>query len=254
MNQSSFFRMSIFFALLFSFSHGEKPVELLISAAASLKNPLTEINPFFEKAYPGRILIFNFGSSGSLAQQIQNGAGADVFISANPHQVNGLVKRGLVKSNEVKVFLKNQLVLIVTARMTTVKDFPDLQKKEILKIALGEPRTVPAGQYAVEALRALNLESALKEKWVFAKDVTQVLFYVASGNADAGIVYLSDALVSDKVKIVIRLDPKLHSPITYVAASIATGQSPRDAQAFITFLMKDEKARGVFSRLGFLIR
>ncbi|MBL8992175.1 MAG: molybdate ABC transporter substrate-binding protein, partial [Spirochaetia bacterium] len=116
-----------------------QPVELNVSAAASLRPALEEIKPIFETSQKNTPVVYNFGSSGALSQQILNGAKVDVFLSANPKQVHSLAKAGLVRSHEIKIILKNSLVLIVPKGSLFIKNTSDLSGKKIFKIALGEP-------------------------------------------------------------------------------------------------------------------
>lgn len=240
-------------ALLLSPGFADSPkTEVIVSAAASLRPALEEIKPIFETANPKAALVFNFGSSGALSQQIINGAKVDVFLSANPKQAFAIAAAGLARSNEVAIFLKNTLVLIVPKGSTFVKSPADLASDKIQKIALGEPKSVPAGQYATEALAALKLESALKNKFVLAKDVTQVLTYVEGANAEAGFVYLSDAMGSSKVDIAVRIDNKLHGPIEYAGVPMTGAAHRAEAFTFLKMLRENAKVREIFSKRGFL--
>jgi molybdate transport system substrate-binding protein len=231
-----------------------KKIQLVVSAAASLCPAFEEVKPLFEgsASKTGRVeLIFNYGSSGSLSQQILNGASVDLFFSASPKQVAPLIKAGLVKSNEAKAFLNSVLVLVVPSGKKEINTLSDLTSTQIRSIAIGEPKSVPAGQYAYETLVSQKIETAVKDKLVFAKDVTQVLTYVESQNVDAGFVYLSDALLSSKVQIVMRIDPTFHSRIEYAEALIATSLYPNQTTQFLVFLKTNVQVRSLFIRRGF---
>lgn len=175
---------------------------LTVSAAASLKNAMEQVQPLYNQQKSNVKLTYNFGSSGALQRQIEQGAGADVFVSAATKQMDALEKKGLLLEGTRKNLLRNQLVLIVPQNSTGVTDFKDLTKPTVKKIALGEPKSVPAGEYAQQVLTNLKIFDQVKSKAVYAKDVRQALNYVETGNTDAAIVYLSDAKSSSKVKIV----------------------------------------------------
>jgi molybdate transport system substrate-binding protein len=178
-----------------------KPVTLTVSAASSLKDAMEEIKTAYAKEKPNVTITYNFGASGSLQQQIEQGAEADLFISAASKQMDALKDKGLIIEDTRRNLLGNRLTLVIPKDSSGVSDFKGLTGEKIKKIALGEPKSVPAGQYAEEVLTKLNLLDALKPKVVYGKDVKEVLFWVETGNADAGVVYETDAKASDKVKI-----------------------------------------------------
>ena len=186
-------------------------VELTISAAASLQDALKEIEKQYKEKEPTIQLSFNFGASGALQQQIEQGAPADLFFSAAEDKFQTLVKKGFINEKEGKNLLGNELVLVVPKDSALTK-FQDLKDEKIKKIALGTPESVPAGKYAKASLTYENLWNDVQNKIVFTKDVRQVLTYVETGNVDAGIVYKTDALVSDKVKIVEAVAANSHEP------------------------------------------
>ena len=164
-------------------------INLTISAAASLKNAMEELTPMYQEANKGQTLTFNYGGSGDLQKQIENGAPADVFISAAQKQMDALEQEGLLAGGTREDLLKNNLVLIVPQGNTEITTIEDLGTDKAVQVALGEPSAVPAGQYAEEALTNLNLLDSVKAKAVYGKDVTQVLTYVENGEVDAGLVY-----------------------------------------------------------------
>lgn len=227
------------------------PDELIISAAASLKDALEDIKPIYNKEKSNIKITYNFGSSGSLQQQIEQGAPVDIFISAAKKQMDALQNKGLLLNDTRKNLLKNQMVLIVPKNNTTIKTFQDLATDKSKKLAIGEPKSVPAGQYAQEVLISLGLLNKVKDKVIYAKDVRQVLSYVATGNVDAGFVYLTDAKTSNDVKIVATAPEKSHSPIIYPVAVLKDSKSANQAKAFVRFLSID-KARKIFQKYGFI--
>src|SRR5215470_15965669 len=175
---------------------------LTVSVAASLQNAMAELAPAFERSQPGVKLAFNFGASGTLEQQIERGAPADVFISAAPKPMNALATKGLILADTRRDLLRNRVVLIVPKDSPGPTSFQELAGPKVRLIALGEPASVPAGDYGRQTLQSLNLWDAVQSKLVLGKDVRQVLTYIETGNADAGIVYATDARESDKVRVV----------------------------------------------------
>ena len=225
-------------------------ITLTVSAAASLQDAMQEIERLYEQQLPDINIVYNFGSSGSLQYQIEQGAPVDIFISAAPKQMNILEKKGLLLENTRKNWLKNQIVLITPKADNNIASFQDLTKNNVQKIAIGNPESVPAGQYAKEALESFNLSDKLTSKFVFAKDVRQVLFYVETGNVDGGLVYATDAKISERVKVVATAPENSHSPIIYPVAVIRNSQHPEEAKAFIQFLF-GKSAQEVFEKYGF---
>lgn len=226
------------------------PAEITVSAAASLKDALTAIQGLYESKKPGSKLVLNFGSSGTLQQQIEHGAPVDLFISAGKSQMDALAaERLLVQGSRVNI-LGNELVLIVGKDNNSIKSFTDLNKPEVKYIGIGQPDSVPAGKYAKETLTALNLWDGLQSKLVEAKDVRQVLTYVENGDAEAGLVYKSDTMVSDRVKIAAVAPANLHKPIVYPAAVIKASKNAASAQELLKFL-KSKEAQQVFLKYGF---
>lgn len=227
--------------------------ELIVSAAASLQDSLNTLKDKYEKHHPDIKLIFNYASSGTLQKQIEQGAPADIFISAGMKQMKALTDASLVEKDSV--LLQNKLVVVVPQEQATSSynksiTLNDLAGPTFLKLAVGEPATVPAGQYSKEALTKAGLWDKLEPKMVFAKDVRQVLNYVETGNADAGLVYLTDAKSSDKTAVAIEVPDELHAPILYPEAIVKATKHSKEAGEFLDFLRTDE-AMGVFSKDGF---
>ena len=225
---------------------------LLISAAASLKEALEEIKPLYQQSKPNVNINYNFGSSGALQQQIEQGAPADIFISAAKKQVDALEQKGLLVPGTRNIIAKNRLVLVVPKNVVGITSFYSLKDAKVKKIAIGEPRSVPAGQYAQQVLEKLKIWSEIKSKLVFANNVRQVLASVESGNADAGLVYITDAKISDKVKVVVTADEKYHSPIIYPLAVVKRSKNIDAAKEFSQFLSSNQ-AKSVFKKYGFIL-
>jgi len=225
---------------------------LLISAAASLKEALAEIKPLYQQSQTKVNISYNFGSSGALQQQIEQGAPADIFISAAKKQVDALEQKGLVVAGTRNIIAKNRLVLVVPKNVVGITSFYNLKDSNVKKIAIGEPRSVPAGQYAQQVLEKLKIWSEIKSKLVFANNVRQVLASVESGNADAGLVYITDAKISNQVKVVVTADEKYHSAIIYPLVVIKRSKNVDAAKEFSQFLSSD-KSKAVFKKYGFIL-
>lgn len=226
---------------------GKQTVNLTVSAASSLTDAMNEVAKLYQQQKPEVDITYNFASSGSLQQQIQQGAPVDVFISAAAKQMDALQDKQLLLKDTRTNLLQNQVVLIAPADTNSVNDFADLDNVE--KISIGEPESVPAGKYAKETLTALNLYTKVEPKTVLAKNVRQVLTYVETGNVDAGLVYATDAQQS-KAKVVALAPERSHAPVIYPVAVIKDSQELSAAREFVQFLASDE-AGEVFERYGF---
>lgn len=230
-----------------------EPVELVVSAAASLTDSLNEIKKLHEAKAPQTKLTFNFGASGTLQQQIEQGAPADLFISAGKKQMDALAQKQLVDPGTAKTLLLNALVLVVPADgSVNVGKIEDLANPDVKKLAVGTPESVPAGSYAKEALAFYKLWDALQPKIVLTKDVKQVLSYVETGNTEAGFVYKTDALASAKVKIGFTVDPSSHQTIDYPVGIIQASKHRKEAEAFYQYLQSKE-AQDIFVKYGFIL-
>ncbi|WP_274651426.1 molybdate ABC transporter substrate-binding protein [Paenibacillus humicola] len=228
-------------------------VELTVSAAASLTDALNEIKTAYEASHAGIRINFNFGASGALQQQIEQGAPADLFLSAATKNMKSLVDKQLIDTNHETNLLNNELVVVVPADgAAAIANEADLTKASVRKIAIGIPESVPAGNYAEESLISAKLWETLQKKTVQGKDVRQVLQYVETGNADAGFVYRTDALTSKKVKVAFSVDPKSYSPIEYPAGIVKATKHSKEAEDFYSYLQSDD-ALNVFVKYGFSI-
>ena len=228
----------------------EPPKEIIISAAASMRDSLTELQKDYAQKKPGVKLTFNFGASGTLQQQIEQGAPADLFLSAGKTQMDALDQKNLIVKDSKVDLVGNELVLVVGKDNSTVTSLEDLAKSSVVKISIGTPESVPAGKYAQEALTNLKLWDSLQPKFVLAKDVTQVLNYVETGNVDAGLVYKSDAQGSTKVKVATVVPASSHKAIVYPAAVISATKNKQIAEDFLKYLQSSE-AQQVFVKYGF---
>lgn len=225
-------------------------VNLTISVAASMQDAIADVGDLYNQAMPNVRLTYNFGSSGSLRRQIEQGAPVDIFISAAEQHMDILESQNLLLGDTRQDLLQNEVVLITAQDNTKLDQFSQLQGDNVKRIAIGDPDSVPAGKYAQEVLDSLKLSKSLENKFVFAKDVRQVLTYVETNNVEAGIVYSTDARISQKVKIITTAPSNSHSPVIYPVAVIKDSKQSEAAQDFIKFLMSNE-AQNVFTKYGF---
>lgn len=225
-------------------------VELTVSAAISLTDALNEIKESYEEEN-NVTLTFNYGGSGTLAQQIQQGAPVDVFISANQDWMDTLEEEALIIDDTRDNITGNSIVLITQEDSDHVyESIEELKADDVEQIAIGNPESVPAGNYTEQTLKHIDLWEELEDKFVLAKDVRQVLTYVESGNADIGFVYESDALTSDQIEILATAEEKWHDPIIYPGAIIADTEHEDEATAFLNYMLTDE-AQEILEKYGF---
>lgn len=234
--------------------------QLTISAATSLKEALTDITKLYSQSNTKIVIRNNFGSSGALQQQIENGAPVDIFFAAATKQMDELQNKKLILPETRRNLLANQLVLIVPNtnnvnenidnNINEIFTVESLTNLNIQRIAIGDPRSVPVGQYAEQALKKIGIWQQIQTKFVLGNNVRQVLQFVESGNAQAGIVYATDAKTSKKIKIVQRIDAGLHEPILYPIAVLQKSAYQATAKDYLQFLV-DEPAKLIFEKYGF---
>lgn len=229
-----------------------RAADVVVSAAISLRAPLVESARAFEAAHPGVRVVVNLGGSGLLARQIERGAPVDVFVSASRREVETLARRGLIEPGSERALARNELVLIRPAAQAPprVESFADLASPRVSRVAVGDPRFVPAGAYARELLEHLGLWAAVAPKAVRATHVRQALEYVARGEAEAGLVYRTEALAlpPGRILIVATAPAGSHAPIEY-AMALVRGAGPQGGR-LIRFLAGDV-ARASLRRHGF---
>jgi molybdate transport system substrate-binding protein len=228
--------------------------EITISAAISLKNAFEDIGKIFQERNPEGRLLFNFGGSGDLARQIEAGAPVDVFASAAQKDVDDLDQKDMIVKGTRKDFAGNSIVLVIpTKSAIPMTSFNDLRRGEIQKIAIGNPKTVPAGRYAEEVIRYFNLWDVVKDRLIFAENVRQVLDYVARGEVDAGMVYSTDALVRAKeVRIVAEAPEQSHRPVVYPIAVVKGSKKETLAREFIAVVTSREGEK-ILEKYGFRV-
>lgn len=224
--------------------------ELQVFAAASLTDALKELAPAYE-AESGNKLQFNFAGSNTLARQIQEGAPADVFISADEAKMDALQKAGLILDDSRRRLLSNTLVVVIGAKSTLRLNSPqELTQPALKRIALADPKGVPAGVYAQQYLEAIGLWDALNARVVPTENVRAALAAVEAGNADAGIVYKTDAGISKQVKIAYEVPSDKGPAISYPVAAVKNARESDAAQDFLKYL-QSEAALTVFKKYGF---
>src|SRR4029077_11266409 len=212
--------------------------EVILSVAVSLKEATEEVGRTFMASRPGVTLRYNFGASGDLQKQIEAGAPVDVFLSAAQRQMDELEKQNLIVATSRRAFARNVLTVVKPAdsRIDITKP-ADLLESRVGRIVIGSPKTVPAGQYAEESLRALGLWERLLPKIVFSENVRQALDYVARGEVDARIVYTTDAVSrAQGVKEAFRPPDDSYRPVVYPGAVVTASKQPALARAFLDLL------------------
>jgi molybdate transport system substrate-binding protein len=227
--------------------------DLNVSAASSLTDAITEINKLYMQKHTNITIVTNLAASGTLQKQIEQGAPADVFISAGAKQMQSLQDGGLLLDGTRQNLLTNKVVLVVPSNSTlNITSFTDLTKANVLKIAIGDPESVPAGTYGKQALDQLGIYEQVKSKLILCSDVKQVLSYVEAGNVDSGIVYATDAANSKSVKVVANAPAEVNAKIIYPIAVIKASKNADAAKAYIAFLLTAE-AKAIFEKYGFVV-
>ena len=235
---------------LFAVSPAAMAAEISLSVAASLKEVVNELSDSFARKNPDVKLVKNYGASGALAKQIENGAPADIFISANLEWLDYLKQKSLVETSSIGMFTYNTLVF-AGAGDKQVSGMRDLAKLE--KIAIGSPKSVPAGEYAMEAMKKAGVDRLLEKKLVMARDVRECLMYAERGEADGAFVYRTDALQAKQVKILFTVPQELYPRVVYPMALTLAGAGKKGAREFLDFLRSAE-AKNVLAKYGFQVK
>jgi len=243
--------MAVLCWIISSYAFAGSTKEITISAAISLKNAFEEIGKLYESRQ-GTTCVFNFGASGDLMKQIAGGAPVDVFASAAQKDMDEADKQGFIITATRTNFAANSVVLIVpSGAKTSLKNFEGLGAADIKKIALGNPKTVPAGRYAEEVFNFYQILSAIKDKFIFAENVRQVLDYVARGEVDAGVVYATDAASRSKeIEIIATAPEASHKPVVYPITVAKGTRNEADARAFIALVLSQEGQK-ILQKYGF---
>ena len=224
--------------------------ELTILAAASLSDVWDELKDIYEKEHDIK-LNFSYGSSGALQTQIEEGAKADLFFSASVDQMNTLSSKKMIDKKSVKNLLENKVVLIANKdSKKEIKSFEDLATDKVKMVGMGDPESVPAGKYAKQVFESLKIWDKVKKKANFGTDVRNVLNWVEANEVDCGVVYETDAKISDKVKILSTAKKGLCDDIIYPVGMISSSKNKTDAQDLIDFFASDDSMK-VFKKYGF---
>lgn len=249
--KKSVFGSFLALCLVFLLAVTASAADINISAAASLKEVVTELTGSFAKQNPGVVFQNNFGASGALAKQIENGAPADIFLSANMEWMDYLELKKQIDEKNVSTFAFNALVFVGKSE-SGVNKLQDVVKLQ--KIAIGSPKSVPAGEYAMEAMKKAGVDKQLENKLVMAKDVRECLMYADRGEVDGAFVYKTDALqMAQNVKILFIVPQELYSRVTYPMAITKEGSKKAEAAAFMKFLQSGA-AQKVLMKYGFSVR
>ncbi len=227
-----------------------RAAEITVSAAASLTNAFTEVKDAFMRKHAGDSVVTNFAASNPLLKQMEEGAPVDVFASADQKTMDDAAAKNLIVPSTRRNFALNGLVLIVPAgEKNRIASAADLNKKEVERIAIGNPASVPAGRYARQALTSANLWDGLQAKFIMGESVRQTLDYVSRGEVQAGIVYATDARqAGDKVIVAAVLSG--HDPVSYPIAVTKNAGTSRAAQAFVDFVLSKE-GQEILAKYGF---
>jgi len=243
-------RIALLCCALFMMASAARAGELNISAAASLKEVINELSAKYSTHHPETVFIKNFGPSGTLAGQIENGAPADLFIAANSEWMEYLKKKELVDASSEKMFAFNSLVFAgtTTRKVRSMSELPKLEK-----IALGSPKSVPAGDYAMTAMTRAGVAEKLSGKLVMAKDVRECLMYAELGEVDGAFVYRTDAMLAQKAKLLFVVPQKLYPRVVYPMALTLKAAKNSEARTFEAFLQGSE-AKSVLLKYGFVLK
>lgn len=229
----------------------DEPIELTILAAASLTDVCNEIKVNYEATHENVILHFSYGGSGALQTQIEEGAPADIFISAATKQMTALDEQGLMDSDSIVQLLENKVVLVVPADSTEdITSFEDVASDKVTMVGLGEPASVPVGQYSEEIYSTLNLLEQVKAKANYGSDVRTVLTWVETGEVDCGIVYATDAYTTELVKIVAEAPEGSYKQVIYPAGVVNSTKHAEAAAEFMAYLQEKETL-ALFESYGF---
>lgn len=232
-------------------SSAAEKITLTIAAAASLTDVSKEIATQYKKVDPNVTLTFTYGSSGALQTQIEQGAPVDIFMSAATTQMDALATKNLIDTSTRINLLENKVVLITPKNSTLgIKSFNDLASSKVKKIAIGDPASVPAGQYAQQVFTALKITDKVKSKLNLGTDVRQVLTWVESGNVDCGIVYATDAKTSTNVAVICEAPAGSCKKVVYPVAVMKNSKQAAAAENFIKFMQTPEIAT-LFTNYGF---
>ncbi|CEP81458.1 molybdate ABC transporter substrate-binding protein [Paraclostridium sordellii] len=218
----------------------DEKTKVHLSVASSLKDPILKIEEIYEKNNSNVDLVLNFGSSGSLKQQIVQGAPCEIFISASKKYMDELKDENYLLDNKYTDLVRNKLVLVSSTK--DIHSIEDLKSEEYKRIGIGEVKTVPVGQYAEEVIVNTGIKPYVEDKLIYGKDAKEVLAWVISGNVDAGFLYLSDTTHHRNLNTV-NIDDNLHSTIIYPIGVMKKGNNLEEASNIVKFLQSEESKK-----------
>jgi len=224
--------------------------QINVFAGAGLKDVLPEIAESYKQGHSGTEVTFNFAGAGTLQKQIEQGAQADLLVVPGEKQLAALERQNLVDKSTKVDLASDILVLVVPKGQEKIKGFSDLPRSDVIRVSIGNPETVPAGEKAKEALTGLGIWDRLEPKLILARDVRQVLTYVETGNVDAGLVYLSSAEASRGVVILAGVPPEVQKPVAFRAVLTTDGKRNKAASDFLRYLSGAEAAE-IFKKYSF---
>ena len=228
-----------------------EPKTITVLAAASLTDVMGELEASYEANHPNIDLVFSFAGSGALQTQIEEGAPADIFISAANKQMDALNEEGLMDSDSIRELLLNTVVLIVPNNSELgLTSFEDVLNDGVNMIGLGEIESVPAGKYAQQVFESLGMWEEVEARANFGTDVRTVLSWVEMGEVDCGVVYATDAFTSDQVTIVAEAPEGSCDRVVYPAGIVAGSAVSAEAEEFLQYL-ESADAAAVFESYGF---
>ena len=240
------------FTLVIGCQPAETSNQITISASATFQDVMETIKPLYQEKYPEKEITYNFGASGSLQRQIEQGAPVDVFMVADAEKMDSLEEQGLIISETRQDILKNKIALVTASdNNLELTNFNDITQESINLVGLGEAKTVAAGRYTQEILDSLNIADEVYAKAVYGKDVRQIVNYVATGNVEVGIVFQTDAKNTNNIKTITTAPKESHSPIICPIAVIKDSQNTETGKEFIEFLTSNQ-AQAVFENYGFI--
>ncbi|MCL2618049.1 MAG: molybdate ABC transporter substrate-binding protein [Defluviitaleaceae bacterium] len=227
-----------------------EPVELLIGAAMSLRDVVEELSEMYQEQYQHVTLLHTFASSGALQGQIEEGAPIDIFMSAAAAQMRNLEEQDLIYGTGRNLVTNTVALIVPAAADIAIESFEDVALDAVGIVGLGDPEAMPIGRFAQEVFTALGVADEVYDKAVLASDVRQILTWVEMGEVDAGVVFMTDAITSDEVRVIEAADPALHSPSLNPVGIVGASPHIGEAQNFVDFLFSDT-ARAVFESHGF---
>lgn len=261
MNRRQFFtRISWFvttfsLALILSLSPSfrtiaQSPITLTVSSGAGLRNVMEAVQQAYAQRAANITINYNFAASGVLRRQIEQGASVDIALLASQEDMDALQSQNLLLEGTRRNLLKSEVALIVPKNSTGISSFQDLTSQTIKRIAIGEPRSVPLGQYAEEVFKYFEIRDRIQSKLVYSRSALEIMSYVESGNVDAGIVHDTNAKQSNQVRIVAIAPVGSHTPVIYPIAVLKNSRNPSAAKAFLQFL-NSAQARAIFQQYGY---